>query len=44
MGNNRHFNTDGEFQTKYGWGDYDGLKLVKLPYSEKIKTWNTKEK
>ena len=29
---------------EFGWGDYDGLKLVKLPYSEKIKTWNTKEK
>jgi hypothetical protein len=27
----------------FGWGHYKDLALVKLPYSEKIKTWNTKD-
>ena len=27
---------------EFGWGNYGGLKRVILPYSEKIKTWNTK--
>ena len=26
----------------FGWGTYDGLKIENLPYSRKIKTWNTK--
>jgi len=28
----------------FGWGTYDGLKIENLPYSRKIKTWNTKHK
>tara|TARA_B110001454_G_scaffold203543_1_gene211555 strand:- start:139 stop:804 length:666 start_codon:yes stop_codon:yes gene_type:complete len=27
---------------EFGWGTYDGLKLIRLPYSETIKTFNTK--
>jgi len=26
----------------FGWGTYDGLKIETIPYSETIKTWNTK--
>jgi len=27
---------------EFGWGTYDGLKIIRLPYSETIKTFNTK--
>ena len=26
---------------EFGWGTYDGLKIIRLPYSETIKTFNT---
>jgi hypothetical protein len=28
---------------EFGWGTYDGLKIIRLPYSETIKTFNTIE-